>query len=330
LPVWNVKNILEWAINYFSCKDIPQPRLSAELLLGSVLGLDRINLYLNYNRILNSDELSIYKKYILKRISHVPIQYILNEAYFRKIKLYVDEKVLIPRPETELVVEKAFQVLKDSLGEGKINISNKNKNTNRINILEIGTGSGAIAISLANEISDELKVPGEIPSELTDKFPDELWEIVATDNDSDVLAIAEKNARMIPGSDKFNKIKFIKCDIVPPEDSDFYKNYAGKLNIIISNPPYISGKDYENLPREVREYEPENALLAGETGLEVYERILNRIKPYICPEFCYILFEIDPTISASLEKMSEDIIKPSLIRIDKDYNERERIMIIKI
>lgn len=306
MQTWNVKNILEWAIDYFNRKDIPQPRLSAELLLSSVLCLDRINLYLNYNRILNKQELATYKKYILKRLEHTPIQYILNEAYFRKIKLYVDEEVLIPRPETELVVEKAFQILKSGLGKDKINI------------LEIGTGSGAITISLAYEISDELKLT------------DESWEIVATDNNSDVLAIAEKNARNVLGNDKFNRISFIECDIVPPEDSGFFKQYVNKINLVISNPPYISEKDYEILPREVKEYEPKNAIVGGKTGLDVYERILNKIKSYVCPEFCYILFEIDPAISAPLEKISKDIVGSSEIKIDKDYNQRERIMTIKI
>ena len=306
MQIWNVKNILEWAIDYFNRKDIPQPRLSAELLLSSVLDLDRINLYLNYNRILNKQELATYKKYILKRLEHTPIQYILNEAYFRKIKLYVDKEVLIPRPETELIVEKAFQILKDSLSKDKINI------------LEIGTGSGAITISLAYEISNELKLP------------DELWEIVSTDNNPGALAIAENNARNILGNEKFNNIKFIECDIVPQESSDFFKQYINKINLVISNPPYISEKDYENLSREVKEYEPKNALLGGKTGLEVYEKILYKIKPYLCPGFCHILFEIDSAQSAPLEKLSEDIIGPAEIKIDKDYNQRERIMTIKV
>ncbi len=306
MQIWNVKNILEWAIDYFNRKDIPQPRLSAELLLSSVLDLDRINLYLNYNRILNKQELATYKKYILKRLEHTPIQYILNEAYFRKIKLYVDKEVLIPRPETELIVEKAFQILKDSLSKDKINI------------LEIGTGSGAITISLAYEISNELKLP------------DELWEIVSTDNNPGALAIAENNARNILGNEKFNNIKFIECDIVPQESSDFFKQYINKINLVISNPPYISEKDYENLSREVKEYEPKNALLGGKTGLEVYEKILYKIKPYLCPGFCHILFEIDSAQSAPLKKLSEDIISPAEIKIDKDYNQRERIMTIKV
>ncbi|OGD36070.1 protein-(glutamine-N5) methyltransferase, release factor-specific [Candidatus Atribacteria bacterium RBG_16_35_8] len=306
MQIWNVKNILEWAIDYFNRKDIPQPRLSAELLLSSVLDLDRINLYLNYNRILNKQELATYKKYILKRLEHTPIQYILNEAYFRKIKLYVDKEVLIPRPETELIVEKAFQILKDSLSKDKINI------------LEIGTGSGAITISLAYEISNELKLP------------DELWEIVSTDNNPGALAIAENNARNILGNEKFNNIKFIECDIVPQESSDFFKQYINKINLVISNPPYISEKDYENLSREVKEYEPKNALLGGKTGLEVYEKILYKIKPYLCTGFCHILFEIDSAQSAPLKKLSEDIISPAEIKIDKDYNQRERIMTIKV
>ncbi|MBU4483519.1 MAG: peptide chain release factor N(5)-glutamine methyltransferase, partial [Actinobacteria bacterium] len=198
MQTWNVKSILDWAINYFKNKNIPQPRLSAELLLSSALNLNRINLYLNYNRILNQQELGIYKKYILKRLQHVPIQYILKEAYFRKIKLYVDSGVLIPRPETELIVERAFQLLKSNLGMGKINI------------LEIGTGSGAIAISVAYEISDELGVS------------DAFWRVIATDNNPDVLEIAEKNAKSILDSSKFENIKFIECDLVPEKDSDFF------------------------------------------------------------------------------------------------------------
>ncbi len=306
MQIWNVKNILDWAINYFKNKEITQSRLSAELLLSSVLNLDRINLYLNYNRILNKQELATYKKYILKRLEHTPIQYILNEAYFRKIRLYVDSRVLIPRPETELLVEKAFQLLKGNPDAGKVII------------LEIGTGSGAISISMAYEISDELKIDNQF------------WEITATDNNSGILEIAEKNAGNILSSDKLDNIKFIECDLVPTEDSDFFKQYRDKINLVISNPPYISEKDYEDLPPEVKNYEPKNALLAGKTGLEVYERILDRVKPYLSPEFCYILFEIDPAKSAPLKKLFGDIIGPKEIVVDNDYNQRERIMAVKV
>jgi len=306
LRIWNVKSILDWAINYFKYKNINQPRLSAELLLSSVLGLDRVNLYLNYNHVLNKEELALYKKYILKRLENIPIQYILNEAHFRKIKLRVDNRVLIPRPETELIVDKVFQILKSNSG-GK-----------KINIMEIGTGSGAISISIAYEISDELKISSE------------LWEIIATDNNPDVLGIAEANARDILGIDKNSKIKFFECDLVPEAGSDFSKQYKGKINLIVSNPPYISEEDYKNLPAEVRDYEPEGALLAGKTGLEVYRSILNKVRSYLSSDFCYILFEIDPTRKTLIEKISQDIINPREITVDRDYNQRERVMIIKI
>ncbi|MBA7589933.1 Release factor glutamine methyltransferase [subsurface metagenome] len=306
LQTWNVKSILDWAINYFKNKNIPQPRLSAELLLSSVLNLNRINLYLNYNRILNQQELGIYKKYILKRLEHVPIQYILKEAYFRKIKLYVDSGVLIPRPETELIVERAFQLLKGNLDRGKINI------------LEIGTGSGAVAISIAYEIGKELKIS------------DSSWQIIATENNTDVLEIAENNAKSILDGSKFENIKFIECDLVPEKDSDFFKQYEKKINIVISNPPYISEEDYKNLPREVKEYEPKSALLAGKTGLEVYEKILSKIKSYLSSDLCYILFEIDPKVSIPLKEMSEDIVSPKAIIVEKDHNQRDCEWNVKI
>ena len=109
METWTVKKILEWGIDFFKKKDIPQTRLSAELLLAAVLGLSRMDLYLDYNRVLNKEELGAYKKYILERLKHIPIQYILGEAYFRNIRLYIDKNVLIPRPETELLVERALE-----------------------------------------------------------------------------------------------------------------------------------------------------------------------------------------------------------------------------
>ena len=306
MQIWNVKSILDWAINYFKSKEIPHPRLSAELLLSSVLKLSRINLYLNYSRVLNKQELALYKKYILKRLQHVPIQYILKEAYFRKIRLYVDSRVLIPRPETELIVEKAFQLLKN------------NPLMEKINILEIGTGSGAISISIAYEISAELNIP------------DTSWQVMATDNSPEILEVAGENAKNILDSSKFKNMEFLECDLVPGADTDFFKRYEKKINLVLSNPPYISEEDYKNLPREIKEYEPKSALLAGETGLEVYEKILSEIKPYLSPEGCFILFETDPEKSVSLKKMSEDIVDPKTIVIDKDHNQKDRILIIEI
>ena len=306
MRIWDVKNILDWAIKYFRKKNVTQPRLSAELLLSSVLKLDRINLYLNYSRVLKKDELALYKKYILERLENVPIQYILEEAHFRKIKLHVDNKVLIPRPETELLVDKTLEILK--------NYSCMEK----VNIFEIGTGSGAISISIAYEIESELKKP------------DGFLEIVATDNNPDALIVAEGNARNILGERESNKIDFVQCDVVPEEDSVFFKKYRNKVNLVISNPPYISEKDYAKLPPEIKDYEPEGALLAGKTGLEAYEKILNKIKPYLSIDFSYILFEIDPLVADPLKKISGNIISPKEITIKEDYNQRERIMIIKV
>ncbi len=302
---WNVKRILDWAIEYFNSKIIPQPRLSAELLLSSVVGLDRINLYLNYDRVLDKQELAAYKKYILQRLQHVPVQYILNEAFFRRIKLYVDDNVLVPRPETELVVEKAIAMAREAISE-----------KGRINILEIGTGSGAIAISLAQEIDEK---PGA---------PAAAWKIIATDNSAPAVEIARRNASSILGSEKSSSIEFIHCDLVPGKDSDFFYEFEKSIDLIISNPPYIPENDFKNLPREVKDYEPRAALVAGKTGLEIYKNILDKVMPYFSEDKSYIIFEIDSEAGSALKKLAKDVLGPAEIIIEKDYNQKDRILTI--
>jgi len=302
---WDVRKLLDWAIKYFNTKEIPQPKLSAELLLSSVLGLSRMQLYLNFGYILKEKELAKFKEYILRRLKNEPVQYILNEAFFRNLKLYVDGNVLIPRPETELLVDKLLITLK----ENKEDISSANKT---LNILDIGTGSGNIALSIASEIK---------------KF---LWHIIATDIEKSAIAIAEKNAKKNLSDSEIKNIEFINCDIIPDPDKAFNKNYKSGINVVISNPPYITMQDYENLPDEVRNYEPKSALLAGTTGLEIYEKILEKIKGYIDPKLCYLFFETDPNTAGKLKTLIEKKLSTEFVVIDKDYNQRERIITVKI
>lgn len=305
---WNVKKILDWGIDFFKGKDVPQPRLSAELLLASVLGLSRMDLYLNYNRVLASGELKIYKEHILKRLEHVPIQYILNEAYFRNIRLYVDENVLIPRPETELIVEKSLEI-----AEGVLN--KKGSAT----IAEIGTGSGAIALSLYSELKKKSGSSSGGGFECS---------IIATDSSIEALEVARKNARDILETEDLESIEFVQCDILPEADSFMFKKYCGKIDIIISNPPYIREDDLPGLPREVREYEPRAALVAGKTGLEIYEKILSAVSPYLTTEgSVYIILETDPIVSRGLLELVEGTLDFKQASLEKDYNKKDRILI---
>ena len=306
MEAWSVKKILEWGIDFFEKKDIPRTRLSAELLLASVLGLSRMELYLDYNRDLSKEELRVYKEYVLKRLEHVPIQYILGEAHFRNIRLYVDSNVLIPRPGTELLVEKAL--------EEAIRILNEK---GHINIVEIGTGSGAIVLSLYTELLE--KYPADADN----------IKITATDISPGALEVAVKNAGSILAG-REGDLDFIRCDILPEDDSRWADDNKGKMDLIISNPPYISAGDYMELPREIKDYEPEEALIAGETGLESYEKILSRIKGLIMPGASCILFETDPVSGSRLSSLVEKNIEVKDIILINDYNQKERILAVHI
>lgn len=155
--IWNVLELLEWTTEYFEKHNIPNPRLDAEVLLGHIIEKSRLQLYLHFDMPVYQEHLKVFRELIKRRIALTPISYLVNRKEFMSLDFYVDERVLIPRPETEFIVE---TILKTNPEKPQ-------------RILEIGTGSGVIATTLAvNE-------------------PD--WEIIATDICQDALDVAEKN-----------------------------------------------------------------------------------------------------------------------------------------
>jgi len=155
---WTILKVLQWTAGYFARKGIEQPRANAEVLLAHVLGRERIELYLNYDQPLTPDELSRYRDAVRRRTSREPVQYITQKQEFWSLEFEVSPAVLIPRPETELLVEKALELFPSAPAR----------------VLDLGTGSGAIAVVLARERP--------------------LWSVFASDRSPDALDVARRNA----------------------------------------------------------------------------------------------------------------------------------------
>ncbi|NTW51067.1 MAG: peptide chain release factor N(5)-glutamine methyltransferase [Chlorobiaceae bacterium] len=233
---WNVVDLLKTTIAFFTERKVDEPRLSAELLLGNVLGLERLQLYLNHDRPVSPKELERFRESTRQRLQGRPVQYIVGESFFYGYRFEVDGRVLIPRPETELVLEDGMERLSAitlPVGQGP-------------SILDIGTGSGCIAVTLA------LRIPG---SHLT-----------AVDISTDALGVAQRNAQAHGVADR---IRFVQADALDPS---FVEAVGVPFDMVISNPPYIPEPEWATLQDEVRLYEPRLALVAPE-GFEYYRSI---------------------------------------------------------
>ncbi len=236
--IWTILDLITWGTEYLTEKIISDARLNVELMLAHVLRFNRIQLYTNFDRPLSDDELAQFKLLLKRRLTHEPIQYILGDTEFMGLKFAVDKRVLIPRADTEILVETVIE---------KINVDFAGEEV--INILEIGTGSGCIAISLAKMLPNA--------------------SIVSIDQSDEALQIASANAA---ANNVTDRTTFLTKDFL--RDNEF----SQKFHCIISNPPYISNEEYSLLDTEVREFEPKIALADGNDGLTFYHSIASRCK----------------------------------------------------
>jgi release factor glutamine methyltransferase len=276
-----IHDILNESTKALEAADIPSARLDAEVLLSFCLGCDRLEFYKNPVMTISETQLTAFRNIIARRLQWEPVAYITGRKEFWSFTLEVNSSVLIPRPDTEIIIEEALDVY-------------RNFTSLPVRILDIGTGSGAIAIALAKEI------PGA--------------KVVATDISIAALNLAQKNAATLGLKEK---IDFRQGNLFEPVD--------GFFNIIVSNPPYIAANDYEELPACVKAFEPREALFAGESGLEFYEKLIYQADGYL-QKNGWLLLEIGAKQEAGIRGIIEGSGFYDRIEMRKDYAGLPRVI----
>jgi len=214
---------------------VQSPEVSADLLLGLVLAWNRVQVLSHTEEIVADEDWVRFQELVLRRLQGEPLQYLRGEQEFFGLSFEVTPDVLIPRPETEILVEEAIKLIKKHFPSG-------------CTLLDVGTGSGCIAVTIGHE------VPSSIP--------------IGTDVSISSLKIARRNAAR-----HRVRVQFIQSDLLecfPPRPC---------FDFILSNPPYVALEECDTLPSEVRNYEPHGALFGGNSGMEIYDRLIPEAPP---------------------------------------------------
>jgi release factor glutamine methyltransferase len=286
---WTILKLINWTKGHFERKGIENARLEAELLLAHLLRLKRIDLYTNFNRVLTDEERAAYRELIQRRARHCPSQYIRGKTEFFSTELEVREGVLIPRPETEVLVEQAIEILntpRDDAGRQRL-------------LLDIGTGSGNIPVAVLKHVP--------------------MLKVYATDVSEQALALAAGNASRYGFSER---VVFLKGSLFEPlADLGLEKGF----DVIVSNPPYVSPQEYERLMPEVREFEPKEALVAGEGGTFFHKKIIANADRYLRADG-FLLMECAPAQAELLRNILQEHHAYTNMKAVKDYSGNVRVI----
>ena len=283
-----VLEILNKTTAFFQKKGVPDPRLDAQYILAHGLGMkNRMDLYLNFEKPLTAAELDVLRPLVARRANREPLQHIVGDTSFRGFRIKCDPRALIPRPETEELVDLAKARL-----EGIENPF----------IVEVGTGTGAIAISCAKEIAGA--------------------RVLATDISAEALALAKENAEINQLASAANPLQFAQGDLLDAVTADVL-TCAGiaadaKINCLIANLPYIPDGEKEKLQPEVGNFDPALALFGGADGLDLVRKLLTQTENRLASG-ATILLEIGSEQAAMLEAEAANYPWLKFIASHKDY-----------
>lgn len=287
VEAWTVRRILEWTSGYFTRKGIDGPRLSAELLLSHVLAAPRIKLYTEYERPLSEGELGRMRALVQRAAEEEPIAYLTGRAHFFNLEFEVTRDVLIPRPDTETLVENVLQTVRHQPG------------LEAPRVIDLCTGSGCIAAAVAQHLKSAT--------------------VVATDLSEAAVAVARRNFDRLGLADR---VVVEQGDLFAPLARMVD---VRPFHLVLANPPYIRSEEVSKLDRSVREYEPSQALDGGADGLHLHRRILAEAPGRLVPGG-RVFLEIAFDQGELAREVAKGYPAFENIRVLKDFGGRDRVL----
>ncbi len=286
METWTIQRLLNWITGHFAEHNVDSPRLSAELLLSYVLGMKRIELYTQFDKTVSQNHLDKLHELVKRCGEHEPLAYLIGRGEFYSLDIKVTPDCMIPRPETELLVGKAIDFLRTREGTQSV--------------CDLCTGSGCIAVAIAKNCPNA--------------------HIVATDICDSALSVAAEN---VANHNVRERVTLLCGDLFAPmiEGLD-----NAEFDLIVCNPPYVSSAEYEALDKNIRDFEPKQALYAGSDGLDVYRRIAERVDEFLKPDAALML-EIGYAQGPAVRELLEQTGIFAEIIIEKDHQNNDRVVI---
>jgi release factor glutamine methyltransferase len=283
---WTIGRLLTWTIDYLRQHGAENPRLDAEVLLAAARGCRRIDLYTAYGEPADDATRTAFREMVRRRAAGTPVAYLVGHREFYSLEFEVTPDVLIPRPETELVVVALLDFVKER-GTGDWGLGTRTSDAAAspapspqppvpMRIADVGTGSGILAVCTARYVPNS--------------------QVTAIDISPAAIAVARRNAERHGVADR---IEFVEGDLLSGEPAE------PRFDYVVSNPPYVSTAEMENLSVDVREHEPDVALRAGERGTDVIAPLIEQATVRLKPAGG-LFIEISPMIAAVVEQLIRD------------------------
>jgi release factor glutamine methyltransferase len=282
---WTIQKLLNWVSNYLSEKGVDSPRFSAELLLSHVLAMKRIELYTRFDRPVSKDKLDRLHNLVKRAGQHEPIAYLTGKTEFYSLELNITPACMIPRPETELLVQKAIEFLRMRTGTQLV--------------CDLCTGCGCIAVAIAKNVPDA--------------------QIFATDISDAALDVAAENLEKYQLQEQITLLRGDLFDAFVPQLD------VSRFDLIVCNPPYVKSAEFEALEKNIKDYEPRSALLAGNSGLDIYRRIVEKVDQFLKLDAALML-EIGYTQGQAVKELLERTCVFTKIKIEKDNHDKDRVV----